>query len=107
MQRLKEKPYYTRIALLGIAMYLFIEVVILIVTLIFEPSEWAYACIVGGIAGALGAVIYFVRPWGLLRIGNRTACCPPRSFVGRFSRTHRFQGRGQGFSGWSFGKLTS
>ena len=66
MQRLKEKPYYTRIALLGIAMYLFIEVVILIVTLIFEPSEWAYACIVGGIAGAIGAVIYFVRPWGLI-----------------------------------------
>jgi uncharacterized membrane protein YeaQ/YmgE (transglycosylase-associated protein family) len=66
VQRLKEKPYYTRIALLGIAMYLFIEVVILIVTLIFEPSEWAYACIVGGIAGALAAVIYFVRPWGLI-----------------------------------------
>jgi hypothetical protein len=66
MQRLKEKPYYTRIALVGIAMYLFIEFVILIVTLIFEPSEWAYACIVGGIAGAIGAVIYFVRPWGLI-----------------------------------------
>ena len=66
MQRLIEKPYYTRIALLGIAMYLFIEVVILIATLIFEPSEWAYACIVGGIAGAVGAVIYVVRPWGLI-----------------------------------------
>ena len=66
MQRLKEKPYYTRIALLGIAMYLFIETVILVVTLIFEPSEWAYACIVGGIVAALGAVIYFVRPWGLI-----------------------------------------
>ncbi len=66
MQRLNEKPYYTRIALLGIAMYLFIEVVILIVTLIFEPSEWAYACIVGGIAAAVGAVIYFVHPWGLI-----------------------------------------
>ncbi len=47
-------------------MYLFIEVVILIVTLTFEPSEWAYACIVGGIAGAVGVVIYFVRPWGLI-----------------------------------------
>ena len=66
MPRLNEKPYYTRIALLGIAMYLFIEAVILIVTLIFEPSEWAYALIVGGIAGAVGAVIYFVRPWGLI-----------------------------------------
>lgn len=66
MQKLNEMPYYTRIALLGIAMYLFIEVVILIVTLIFEPSEWAYACIVGGIVGAVGAVICFVRPWGLI-----------------------------------------
>jgi hypothetical protein len=66
LQRLQQKPYYTRIALLGIAMYLFIEAVILIVTLIFEPSEWAYACIVGGIAGAVGAIIYFVRPWGLI-----------------------------------------
>ena len=66
MYRLKERPYYTRIALLGIGMYLVIEAIILIVTLIFEPSEWAYACIVGGIAGAIGAVIYFVRPWGLI-----------------------------------------
>jgi len=66
LRRLIEKPYYTRIALLGIAMYLFIEVVILIATLIFEPSAWAYACIVGGIAGAVGAVIYFLRPWGLI-----------------------------------------
>ena len=66
MQRLKEKPFYTRIALLGIGMYLFIEAVILVVTLVTEPSEWAYACIVGGIALALGAVIYFVRPWGLI-----------------------------------------
>ncbi|MEO8462102.1 MAG: cupredoxin domain-containing protein [Chloroflexota bacterium] len=66
MQKLSEKPYYTRIALLGIAMYLFIEAVILVVTLIVEPSQWAYACIVGGIAAAVGVVIYFVRPWGLI-----------------------------------------
>ena len=51
---------------MGIALYLFIEAAILIVTLIFEPSEWAYACIVGGIARAVGALIYFVRPWGLI-----------------------------------------
>ncbi|MEO8469635.1 MAG: cupredoxin domain-containing protein [Chloroflexota bacterium] len=66
MQRLTERPYYTRIALLGIGLYLLIEAVILIVTLLTEPSAWAYACIVGGIALALGAVIYFVRPWGLI-----------------------------------------
>ncbi len=66
MQRLNETPYYTRIALLGIAMYLVIEAVILVVSLILEPSEWAYPLIVGGIAGAIGAVIYFVRPWGLI-----------------------------------------
>ncbi len=66
MNKLHERSYYTRIALLGIAMYLLIEVVILVVNLILEPSEWAYAVVVGGIAGAIGAVIYFVRPWGLI-----------------------------------------
>src|SRR5260221_3216767 len=66
VNRLNERPYYTRIALLGIAMYLLIEGVILVVNLILEPSEWTYAVIVGGIAGAIGAVIYFVRPWGLI-----------------------------------------
>jgi plastocyanin len=65
MDMLNETPYYTRIALLGTAMYLVVEVAILVVTLILQPSEWAYAVIVGGIAGVLGAVIYFVRPWGL------------------------------------------
>jgi plastocyanin len=66
MDRLHETPYYTRIALLGPALYLLVEVAGLVVTLILEPAEWAYAVIVGGIAGALGAVIYFVRPWGLI-----------------------------------------
>ena len=66
MDRLNKTPYYTRIALLGPAMYLLIEVAILVVTLILQPKEWAYAVIVGGIAGAVGAVIYFVRPWGLI-----------------------------------------
>jgi plastocyanin len=66
MGRLHETPYYTRIALLGIAMYVGIEVVTLVVNLILEPSEWAYPVVVGGIVGAIGAVIYFVRPWGLI-----------------------------------------
>ncbi|MEX0781911.1 MAG: cupredoxin domain-containing protein [Dehalococcoidia bacterium] len=60
------KPYYARIALLGIAVYLFIEAVILVVTLVYEPSEAWYPFLVGGLALAGGATIYFVHPWGLL-----------------------------------------
>ena len=66
MNVLKQRPYYTRIALLGVAMWLVIEAVILIVNLIFTPDWWLYAVVVGGIFGAIGAAIYFVRPWGLI-----------------------------------------
>jgi uncharacterized cupredoxin-like copper-binding protein len=66
MNLLNQKPYYTRIALLGIAMYLCIEVVILIINLIFTPSWWLYSVVVGGIFGAIGAAIYFARPWGYI-----------------------------------------
>jgi hypothetical protein len=40
--------------------------VILIINLIFAPSWWLYAVVVGGIFGAIGVAIYFVRPWGLV-----------------------------------------
>jgi plastocyanin len=59
------RPFYTRIALLGIAMYLFIAGVLLIVALALQPSEWEYPLIIAGIAAAVGAVIYAWQPWGL------------------------------------------
>jgi plastocyanin len=60
------RPYYTRLALAGIAVYIVIEVIILTTTLIIEPSEWEYAVIVGGVALAGGLAIYFWQPWGLV-----------------------------------------
>lgn len=61
------KPYYTRIALAGIALYLFIELLILVATLVFGPlSELWYPFLVGGLIVAGGAAIYFWHPWGLV-----------------------------------------
>lgn len=61
------KPFYTRIALLGIAMYLAVEIIILLVTVVFLPrSDLWYPVLVGGLALAGGAVIYSWHPWGLV-----------------------------------------
>jgi len=59
-------PYYTRIALLGIGLYLLIEAVILVATVVYTPSELWYPFLVGGLALAGGLAILFVRPWGLV-----------------------------------------
>lgn len=62
-----QKPFYTRIALLGIAMYLAIELIILLITVLFLPrSDLWYPLTVGGLALAGGAAIYFWHPWGLV-----------------------------------------
>lgn len=62
-----KKPFYTRIALLGIAMYLSIEVIILVLTLAFlKPADVWYPLLVGGLALVAGAAIYFWHPWGLI-----------------------------------------
>ena len=66
MNSLKQKPYYTRIALLGVAMWLSTAALNVIANLIFVPEWWLYGVVVGGIFGAIGAAIYFVRPWGLI-----------------------------------------
>lgn len=64
---LRKRPFYTRIALTGIAMYLAIEVLIFLGTLAFEPDiQLWYPVIVGGIVLAGGAFIYFWHPWGLV-----------------------------------------
>jgi len=61
------RPFYTRIALLGIAMYLAIEMIILATTLAFLPrSDVWYPLIVGGLALTSGAAIYLWHPWGLV-----------------------------------------
>lgn len=61
------RPYYTRLALLGIAVYLFIEVIILGVTLLNGPmTDLWYPLLVGGIVVGGGVAIYFWHPWGLV-----------------------------------------
>lgn len=61
------RPFYTRIALFGIAMYLAVELVILAATLVLLPhSELWYPLLVGSLALASGAVIYLWHPWGLI-----------------------------------------
>ena len=65
IQGVKEKPYYSRAALVGIAMYLFIAAVILVAILIFEPSSAAFPIIIAVVASIVGALIYFLKqPWG-------------------------------------------
>lgn len=59
------RPYYTRIALLGLGIYLFFVVVLMLVALTLQPSEWKYPLVVGGIASAIAAIVYFWQPWGL------------------------------------------
>jgi hypothetical protein len=59
-------PFYTRIALLGLGIYLAFVVGLFAVTLALQPSEWEYPLIVGGIAGGVALTIYLWRPWGLV-----------------------------------------
>ncbi len=59
------RPYYTRLALLGLCLYLSFVVLLLGLSLALQPSDWVYPCIVGSIALVLIAAVYFWRPWGL------------------------------------------
>ena len=59
-------PFYTRIALLGLRIYLAFVALLFAVTLALQPSEWEYPLIVGGIAGGVAQTIYLWRPWGLV-----------------------------------------
>ena len=60
------RPYYTRVALLGLCLYLAFVVLLLALSLALQPEDWKYPCIVGSIALTLIAAVYFWRPWGLI-----------------------------------------
>ncbi len=60
------RPYYTRLALLGLCLYLSFVVLLLALSLALQRSEWVYPCVVGSIALALIAAVYFWQPWGLV-----------------------------------------
>lgn len=59
------RPYHTRLVLLGVALYIMIAAVILGVALVLEPSEWEYPLIVAGIVLAFAVPVFFWHPWGL------------------------------------------
>ena len=61
-----ERPFYTRVALLGIAMFLFVAAVITVPILILEPEAIVFPAIISVIALVVGALVFFVRPWGLI-----------------------------------------
>lgn len=66
LKGIKSKPYYARVALVGIGMYVFFAAIILVAVLVFEPSEVAFPLILAAVALIIGALIYFLRPWGLI-----------------------------------------
>jgi uncharacterized cupredoxin-like copper-binding protein len=65
MQAVMERPFYTRIALLGVAMFLLVAAIILVPILILEPEAIIFPIILSVPALIIGALIFFVRPWGL------------------------------------------
>lgn len=66
MSKIREKPFWTRVALLGIAMPLFMALVLAIAILIFEPDAIIFPIVVAVISTVVGSLIYFVKPWGLI-----------------------------------------
>jgi plastocyanin len=62
-----QKPFYTRIALLGVACILTIAAIILVAILVFSPSDVAFPLIVGVVALVVGALISVIpHPWNLI-----------------------------------------
>ncbi|OAI42001.1 hypothetical protein AYO38_11865, partial [bacterium SCGC AG-212-C10] len=60
------RPFYARIALIGVAMWLSFLGLIFITTAILGPSELYYPLIMIAIVLTIGSLIYFVQPWGLV-----------------------------------------
>lgn len=66
MQAFGKQPYYTRVALLGVGLFLFMAALIAVPVAIFFPEEIMFPVIIAVIALIVGAIVFFVRPWGLV-----------------------------------------
>ncbi|MGE0056725.1 MAG: cupredoxin domain-containing protein [Dehalococcoidia bacterium] len=67
MQRIMDRPFYTRIALLGVALVLSLAAFLFVVILIFSPDDVVFPIIMGVVALIVGALILFIPyPWGLV-----------------------------------------
>lgn len=67
MQAFMQKPFYTRIALLGVACILALAAIILVPILAFSPSDLAFPLVIAVVALVVGALIFFIpHPWGLV-----------------------------------------
>ena len=62
---LGERPFYTRVALLGLLMFLCAAALLLIALLIYDPAEVVVILSLVVPALVVVAAIAFIRPWGL------------------------------------------
>ena len=66
MRLLGEKPFYTRVALLGTGVFLLLALIILVAILIFSPSDVVFPITLAIPALVIAALVYFIHPWGLI-----------------------------------------
>lgn len=66
LNRIKDAPFWTRVALLGLALPLFFAVVTAIAILLYEPEAIVFPIVIGVIILVVGSLITFIRPWGLI-----------------------------------------
>jgi plastocyanin len=64
--KIAEKPFYTRIALLGTGVFLFLALIIFVAILILSPSDIVFPIVLAVPALVIAALVYFVHPWGLI-----------------------------------------
>jgi cupredoxin-like protein len=62
-----QKPFYTRVALLGVAFVLMLAAFLFVVILIFSPSDIGFPLVMAVVALVIAALIFFIPyPWGLI-----------------------------------------
>jgi plastocyanin len=67
VQAIMQKPFYTRIALLGVACVLLFAAIVLVSILILSPSDIGFPIVIGVVALVIGALINFIpHPWNLV-----------------------------------------
>jgi plastocyanin len=67
VQAITQKPFYTRIALLGVAAILTLAAILFVPIVIFSPGDLVFPIIIAVIALVVGALITFIpQPWGLI-----------------------------------------
>lgn len=63
---MSEKPFYTRVALTGVGLIMFMGLLVVLATLVLSPDDVIFGLIVVIVPLVIGAVIYFLHPWGYI-----------------------------------------